>query len=493
MIVDDEILIREGLTRMIAKESDHFNVIGCFSDGKEALERLPFLHIDVVITDIRMPEVDGLTLIKELKASHPHIRSILMSGYTEFNYAREAIRYSAVDYMLKPINKEQLFELLYRLDKENQHTREQEIRVRARILHSYLHSEDSSGFLLPELSLPLPYYVVFFHTGSSSSAVLCVTDHVKQEKNALYDCLSINDRLQVLIWYFTEAPDLDELKRVCTPLFTVPAGHSVHIGSSHIRTHLTDLKTAYSEAKLACNTGIYSDTKFHYANIQELVKPVTDAPESLVSDWESFTGNLQILNTTRVIEWIQQQFTCLQSRYAEPEAIIRMCRLIEDTAVKELQEFDDVHGLGAREALEREMLNCMSFRQMEHLFLSAITTALEGIRNLRLEMGDKAVEHVKRWISANYNQHAELNMLANMVFLTPSYLSKLFKQEIGLTLTEYITEIRIKKAKQLLRNEPNMKVHTIGAEVGYPDPAYFNKLFKRVVGITPSEYKKILH
>ncbi|MNP47625.1 HTH-type transcriptional regulator YesS [compost metagenome] len=80
-----------------------------------------------------------------------------------------------------------------------------------------------------------------------------------------------------------------------------------------------------------------------------------------------------------------------------------------------------------------------------------------------------------------------------MVYLTPSYLSKLFKQETGLTLTEYITEIRIRKAKQLLRSSPGMKVHKIGAEVGYPDPAYFNKLFKRMVGVTPNEYKKIRH
>jgi two-component system response regulator YesN len=78
-----------------------------------------------------------------------------------------------------------------------------------------------------------------------------------------------------------------------------------------------------------------------------------------------------------------------------------------------------------------------------------------------------------------------------MVFLTPSYLSKLFKQETGLTLTDYITEMRLRKAKYLLKNSPDLKIHEIGAEVGYGDPAYFNKLFKRVVGVTPNEYKRI--
>lgn len=130
-IVDDEILIREGLARMISKESAEFLVIGTYSDGKHLLDELTTLQLDVVITDIRMPQINGLELIKQLKATHPQIYSILMSGFVEFNYAREAIRSSAVDYLLKPINKEQLFELLYRLDKERQLARDKEERHRS--------------------------------------------------------------------------------------------------------------------------------------------------------------------------------------------------------------------------------------------------------------------------------------------------------------------------------------------------------------------------
>lgn len=102
IIVDDEMLIREGLAKIIGKESPCFQVVGQFPDGEDMLRHLPGLEVDVVITDIRMPVIDGLELIKSLRATHPHIRSILMSGFTEFEYAREAIRASAVDYLLKP-------------------------------------------------------------------------------------------------------------------------------------------------------------------------------------------------------------------------------------------------------------------------------------------------------------------------------------------------------------------------------------------------------
>lgn len=141
-IVDDEILIREGLARMISKENTEFLVIGTYSDGKHLLDELPSLQLDVVITDIRMPQINGLELIKQLKGSHPQIRSILMSGFVEFNYAREAIRSSAVDYLLKPIDKEQLFELLYQLEEEQQFSRDKEVRHRSGLLLTLLQGDE---------------------------------------------------------------------------------------------------------------------------------------------------------------------------------------------------------------------------------------------------------------------------------------------------------------------------------------------------------------
>ncbi|MNC64746.1 Arabinose operon regulatory protein [compost metagenome] len=98
---------------------------------------------------------------------------------------------------------------------------------------------------------------------------------------------------------------------------------------------------------------------------------------------------------------------------------------------------------------------------------------------------------IKGWINDHYSEHADLGSLAAMVFLTPTYLSKLFKQETGYTITDYITEVRLHHAKQLLSQHQHLKVQEIGRQVGYADPAYFNKLFKRMVGVTPAEFKKI--
>lgn len=134
---------------------------------------------------------------------------------------------------------------------------------------------------------------------------------------------------------------------------------------------------------------------------------------------------------------------------------------------------------------------CLKFAEYRQLLIGIVGRTLQRIREKRLAQGGKSVEVVKRWIEEHYSEQAELSNLAGMVYLTPTYLSKLFKQETGMTITDYLIEIRIKRAKQLLADSSNLKIHEVGHEVGYPDPAYFNKLFKRMVGVTPNEYKRI--
>ncbi|WP_019913452.1 response regulator [Paenibacillus sp. HW567] len=490
-IVDDEILIREGLARMVSKESSGFLVTGTYADGKQLLDALPGLQVDVVITDIRMPQVDGLELIKRLKAGYPHIRTLLMSGFVEFNYAREAIRSSAVDYLLKPINKEQLFEVLYHLDEERRQQREKEEHQRSGLLLSLLHVEQPSAVLLSGLTLPLPYFNVLVLKGSSREAVCICSDRLRQGKGILLDALEVQKGHYAWIWYSAEPLNAAELAMLGEPLLAASGGQPLHAGASRSYSDPAMLRAAYTEAKRACDAGIYNPQPLHYITVQELEASGKSLSDPFTSLRGPLIHDLQILNVPGVLERIHAAFSVLESQMASPDQILRACREVEDTARKELQEFEAMYRSSGGLALEEQIATCMSFGEIRRLFTSAISEALSAIRAHRLELSGTAVESVKRWVAANYSQHADLNMLAGMVFLTPSYLSKLFKQETGLTLTDYVIEIRIRQAKQLLKHAPDLKVHEIGAEVGYPDPAYFNKLFKKIVGITPNEYKRI--
>ncbi|WP_152401612.1 response regulator [Paenibacillus cellulositrophicus] len=491
LIVDDEVLIREGLSRMIEKESGLFRVVGQFPDGKDVLDSLPGLEVDVVITDIRMPIVDGLDLIKQLKAARPHVRSILMSGFTEFNYAREAIRASAVDYLLKPINKEQLFELLYQLDEEHQSSLEKEALSRKRLLHSCFLSESPLPYLSEDTGLPLSCYATFVQKGGSLEAA---AGRIQQHPELVCDWISVQERMLAWVFYFPEAPGHEQLDRIARLLGGAEEQSeeetAVHIGFSRSHNGTAELRASYEEAMQACDLGLYSESSLYYAAgyAGEAFGDIVEAEDAVRG--MNLAEQLQLLHIPVVLECVRQCFERLKEQRAGTGTIVRVCSQLEDMASREVQEYREIRSKEARARLETQLRACMSFSDMEECFVEAFRSALEKVYGLRSEMGGKAVEIVKRWIAEHYSEHAELNTLAAMVYLTPSYLSKLFKQETGLTLTEYITHVRLKNAKRLLRTETNMKVHQIGAEVGYADPAYFNKLFKKVVGVTPNEYKK---
>ncbi|RUT35590.1 response regulator [Paenibacillus zeisoli] len=484
VIVDDEVLIREGLARMIQKESPEFQITASCSDGQQVLDDIDLSEIDVIITDIRMPQIGGLELIRELKEQRPQIRSILMSGFTEFNYAREAIKYSAVEYLLKPINKDQLFELLYRLNEEKESARLREERQRTGLLLSILLSKVSSPYLLPELVMPRPCFTLIAIKMSRLGDLQVELTNVP----VLLDRLELQERLLILVCYSERELTDHELRNICSSI-SVPTRPTLHMGISRSYTDLTDFYPAYLEAKKACDRGIYSESYLHISNIRDLDLPTSNVLERLNLSRTELIHELQILNLENIMRWIKEGLMSLKSEYAEPEAYLGYAQLIREISAHELQEFNFIYRSYAE--LEKILMACMTYTELEQQFINAFHSMFTEIRTRRMCMGANAVETVKQWISANYQHQAELNELAQMVYLTPSYLSKLFKQETGLTLTDYMIEVRINKAKQLLRSEPGRKIHSIGAEVGYADPAYFNKLFKRIVGVTPNTYKQI--
>lgn len=494
VLVDDETSIREGLAKIISKENAGFIVAGICSNGQEALKLIESTDevVDVVITDIRMPLVDGLELIKQLKSIQPDIRCIIMSGFTDFEYARQALRYSAVDYLLKPINKKQLFKLLYELEREKEACLGKEQRYRTGVLLSYLKSSTSLCSKLPELSLQLSYFTVHVLRSRDIDALHARLNLAVLDWAGSSDIVDTGDGTLALISYFSQEPRVELVKKLLAQLrpALVSVG-VVHAGSSRVYQQAAQLSEAYSEALRACDYGLYDYSTWSGWHYDDLPQPEPDITDWFIRTREILGEHMQILNTSQIKADLEKLFGELKQVKASRQSIILLCRLIFDTALAELPEWRSFYDTAVEEQLREQMLTCLAFEELKGLFFSFFLKGLEEIRANRLQLADRSVETVKRWIRENYDQQAELSSLANMVYLTPSYLSKLFKQETGMTITDYLIEMRIKKAKHLLKTCPDLKIHEIGCEVGYPDPAYFNKLFKRVVGVTPSEYKKI--
>ncbi|MNJ32999.1 putative response regulatory protein [compost metagenome] len=495
VIVDDEVLIREGLAKMIQKENASFQVVGLFGDGQDVLDALPQLEVDVIITDIRMPLVGGLALIKEVKSSYPHIRTILMSGFVDFSYAQEAIRCSAVDYLLKPINKEHLFELLYRLHQEQQDKYSEQKSHRIALLSAFLlqgrrEEQYITSFPWMEVTLPAPYYVVFKIKSTDASNL---QRYAHQLQDMEIDILWPQQACQLWIAYFTVSPSHSQLQLLGQQLlnWAQEAGEALHIGCSGAHSEFNKLQDAAEIARYACELGIY-EKKDHYFSFQDTLPPIQKL-QDIAELQSNLMSDLQILHIEHIHLWMKQCFQHLKEFKGGSGQIYDVCHRIWGDIEREVSEWHTYFEKDALQDLKNQIGIMFNYDEIVNHVVHTFTSKLEIIRSQRLARNTTATLMIKEWINDHYSEHADLGSLASMVFLTPTYLSKLFKQETGYTITDYVTEVRLHHAKQLLSHNQHLKVQEIGRQVGYADPAYFNKLFKRMVGVTPAEFKKIAH
>lgn len=522
VIVDDEVLIREGLAKMIQKENPMFQIVGIFADGQDVLEVLPNLGVDVVITDIRMPMLGGLPLIKELHSHYPHIRSILMSGYVDFSYAQEAIRCSAVDYLLKPINKDQLFELLYRLQQEQQ-TKLNQVKEQRILLLSVLLSQEENkdkqieGFAFTTIKkinieiFPDSFFVPFIlksngarHLQYCASRLqqlqLQLTNYTNQSDLDMedmgmgLDLFWSDEAYQGWIVYFTQPPSPEQLDEMGRQLLAYAQEESfpLHIGSGPLCTNLAQLHVAFTIARYTCDQGLYANDIYYFSHPlspPSLAKIKVSEPEA----YPQLSNDLKILNTQPLQHWLIQNFSNIKEQKGGVSHIYELCCHISREIEHQVDEWKTFfHDIGLQQ-LKSQLYVFFCYDELVSYVVETFMSKLELIREGRLASLASAALTIKQYIHEHYAEQMDLNALATLVYLSPTYISKLFKQETGSTITDYITEVRLQQAKQLLTHHPHLKVQQISEQVGYTDVAYFHKLFKRTIGITPSQFKKITH
>lgn len=521
VIVDDEVLIREGLAKMIQKENPTFQIVGIFADGQDVLEALPSLGVDIVITDIRMPMLGGLPLIKELQNHYPHIRSILMSGYVDFGYAQEAIRCSAIDYLLKPINKEQLFDLLYRLQQEQQtklnHVKEQRILLLSALLTqeenmdkqiegfpfttiNKIHIEFPHSFFVPLILKSNEVRHLQYCASQLQQLQVQLTNYTNQSDLAMeemgmgLDLLWSDQAYQGWIVYFVQLPSLEQLDQIGRQLLAYAEQESfpLHIGSGGLCRNLTQLQSALNIARYTCDQGLYTH-RIHYFSYPlsppDLEKIKVSQPES----YPQLLNDLKILNLAPLQHWLMQNFSNIKAQQGGVSDIYELCCLISREIEHEVDEWTTFFHNQVFQHLKSDLYLFFCYDELVSYVLETFLSKLELIRADRLASADSATISIKQFIHEHYAEQIDLNTLSAIVYLTPTYVSKLFKQETGYTITDYLTDVRLEHAKRLLTHQPHLKVQEISKQVGYVDVAYFHKLFKRTIGITPSQYKKITH
>ncbi|WP_431803116.1 response regulator transcription factor [Halobacillus andaensis] len=499
MIVDDEPIICQGLKFTVPWDELEAEVVAEAYDGEEALEIVQDSHVDVILTDVKMPVMDGLELSEQIHQQYPEIHMIMISGYDEFEYAKRAMRQGVKDYLLKPVDIEELMGLIQsikkQMDKQTQKKWSSSLKqvVSAAVLGDELDLERSpiqdtlqEGYCFfctevkdyAERILPLSQdeqrylkmaWVDELDKNLSAQGLFSVSVFVHE--NRLLTCCKLHSSDYLKIQMF-ESAVIEIKKRVGVSL---TGCLSLISRSAKEVTPLYQLVCEGIRAHPVMDQDIYEATKV----------PSRDNVNSYPSAYEKKFN--QAGENEEQLKGVARELLekCKQEQWFL-EDLVLMIRELEKHI---FGEFVQSSHYRLQEEVDVNIYN--SYKQIEQLFLNDL---MEYARSKKLTAEGRQSGLIKKaviYIQDHYNEDLKAAEIADVINVSPNYFSQLIKQETGKHFNEFLHEIRINQAKELLKETP-YRIMEIAEMVGYKDYKYFVQIFKRKVDLTPTQYRKVV-
>lgn len=510
MIVDDEPKQRLGLQTLITWKALGYEITDTAASGKEALRSLEEELPDLIVVDIRMPGMDGLQLLQEIRQRGWNVHAVILSGYADFEYARRALQYGVEGYLLKPINKEEMADLLEKLHPRlaaAQLDRQMQLKTYTRewlvysLLSGTLAAEDGElGILSGSLGLDWPKYQV----------VLLEFPGIRSEEDDRIG--RFRERLNKVYASDGRSVVLTLASYIVLLLGSLPAGDFERV-RFYRETHLL-VEDLRGEMTAAAGEPVYA---------------LRDIPESFQSarallDRSFFYDRGRLLTPEAPIS-----YTSVDTGGNLPDQedlAFRLSYSIDVGHAEAIQSLLDeaaarMVGEGAGEAEIREhffyLANEAARKVPPRLWAevgeaggpSFFLSGISGQRTIRELVGyvtgmleklahcadytsrDNGIRRMLDYIDRHYNENLKLETLSEVFNYSSSYLGQLFKSETGEYFNSYLDRVRIEKAKQLLAQ--GMKVYEVAEKAGYANVNYFHHKFKKLVGQSPSSYQKNSH
>jgi len=408
LVVDDEYLVRAGLCQTVDWEEYGIQIVGEASNGKEGLEMAMQLRPEIIVTDIRMPHMNGLELLRRLQEQRLDCVTIVLSGYDEFQYAQEAMRLGASHYLLKPVNIDELVETLQRVAQDFERLREERLAY----------------------------------------------DRLKQETPAV----SSHFWLKLLFGEGMSRADIAE--KLALLGIDIPAEATLTIGVVSVDQSAESLAAGQQPLRIE---------RCLEEALQPLAYTYTKIVRSSPSEWTVIAAGSHP-GADAVARFHEAGDAMVQALRAQLQLPVAVGYATAATI------YADLHAvfLTAREAAEAARL-----RQQPVQYGAA--DELPGIR--------KEVQRALGYIRVHYARNITVDMVAESVHISPTHLMHLFRKELNKTFYECLTEFRIEEAKRLLRYS-SYRVYEVGSQVGFGDAKYFSQIFKKMTGLSPSDYAK---
>lgn len=476
IIADDEPKVNLLLQKIVDWEKLGYQIAGTANDGERAFQLIEEEKPDVLMTDIRMPGVDGMELIRRAKELRPDLVFIVVSGYRQFEYAQTALKYGVTDYLLKPVNAEELTQLLIRIREEEEkkrrldnwtasvdrQLRENEWKKREQLVDNLREYAQENRELNGYESLNQEYGCDF-HEGTYQ-VIIIKPDIPSAEEHG--------DAYRIMVVIYKEKYDPVQLRQFLTrvrreienqrDLFW---GIIVTMAMGGEKHRIQELPQSMKEAVQLCKNRI-TGGKGGWLSWDAGDNETREDYEMLPEERKYFQEIGEYLDSKKISMEVARTEGTMTARRASGSQIYDCYMEISDAVLT-------------------------GIRQNEKLDIDKIRKDLiENFEKKKETKEQKPITEARKYIQEHYLEPLKLEDVSKHIGFNATYFSSVFKKETGKNFLDYVTELRMNKAKQLLCSG-EMSVNDVAEAVGYQDLKYFSRLFKKNAGISPSDYKKM--
>ncbi|WP_394926794.1 response regulator [uncultured Robinsoniella sp.] len=488
-IAEDEPAALEHICTIIQNKCPYFQVIGTAEDGKSALEQLEYLRPDVLITDVKMPVMDGIFLIKRVKEKYPDILSVIISGYQEFDYAQSALHYGVCDYILKPVKPSTLQESMYmiqgRLD-------EYYYGLRNRTIRDMYTGNISDPALFRRIFCEDEYYIALLRRNS-------LPRRFAEFRGV--EIFSIKEE-QLMVY------GRDEMEA----LYICPVKLMVHSSFARFMMHILEKEK--------------NATAFHTLVLKDNPVPAEKLPEMIrqlyqTMDYQLVIGKNQIIRDSEEdadekgrhkfdnsslsrLEFlvkehnrleIPDEISCCFDRWSREE----YTQLWTEEKVREMFSL-----FRRADLLDEPVAMCEYFIDEAFYYAENMQKLAEDIRQILcrniLEESrtwkidtPEFFEKIEKYVREHLSENLSPQKICGVFGISQAYLSRLFRKYSTVSFSKRLAILRVEKAQQIMRDNKELYIKDIASRVGYGDQFYFSRIFRSVTGISPTEYMEELN
>ncbi|MCD8023244.1 MAG: response regulator [Lachnospiraceae bacterium] len=513
IVIDDEALTRKGTIKKLAPLGDEISCIGEAANGKEGLALIETLTPDFVILDMQMPVMDGMALLPCLSEKYPELPLIVISGYRDFEYAKQAISSNAVDYLLKPFSKEAIqncvrtvlqllsdrTQLQDRLISSEMEKEQACYDYDIQLLYNLIHGNPVSGSTLTSQKLS-------FLNGTHNLTLLLLHSAQSISGETLRNWLSMQGFGDLALYLpDTDFPHLGYLLLFVPRQASLPGkkladeildaliprlasqGTPAIAGISNSHRDLSGLNEARKEASQALNlrelSGQTTDRFFY--NQDSNPKPIfwTKTDEFLFRIEAGMSKENSGLITELFLYYKNLPGCSLADAKYHCYQLSGQCRLILNDYLKM------PNSPGESDSMQKIVNHIFSLTELEEYYRQFFENICSLLKPQSVYLVDDVVEKIMIYIQRNYQKDLNQDFIASLFYLNRSYLSTLFKSRTGMKFVDYLNKVRLEKAMELLATS-DRKMYQIARSVGYDNVKYFFRVFKKSTGLTPEQYRQ---